>query len=192
MNTFPIDDFLANFPPDLHGVVRARPQQEDRFERCLSAFNAWLANRRSTGLVLIGPTGRGKSAAAAFVARYAQQYHNQRPSFVSGMRLRDHLRGLPSEQRIMNYQDYLELVDPAAWPVCVLNDVGREKGRPEAEELVRSAIDWRSEWPVFTVITANSTPTDLLNHLGGDREESRIARYTWIDFTGLPDYRKER
>lgn len=196
------------WPPDLCAITQPL---DDVQRRVFSEVQASLAKHmervragkgRAGGLVLIGKSGRGKSATAAHLALIGVVDYGMRCSFVSCTRAREDLRGLPSEQH-RNFDDYRALLNPdtregmgfgdvRGFNFCVLNDVGQERGRPEAEEMVRAALDWRTEWPVYTVITSNLNRGDLIRHLGGDREESRLSLFEWLDLSALPDYRKAR
>lgn len=197
VDQYPLQWFVRLWPAALQGVTQPLDsQQAAMFSQCAGILDAWQEGKTMTsGVVLYGPPGRGKSAAAAWLAKRAYR-RGAKTSYVSCRRANDHLRGLPS-RRITDYGDFLRLIDPLVWPFVFLEDLERAAGNPESEQLVRAIIDERSQARCFTVISTNQSPHDAqteggIGSLVGDREESRLSRLQWVNFARLRDYRKAR
>lgn len=83
--------------------------------------------------------------------------------------------------------------------MLVLDDMGREgpsaapnRFASQGNNLLSWIIEERTRFPVFTVITTNLNHEELLKHLGGQREWSRLSLFEFIPLTGLQDYRKDK
>jgi DNA replication protein DnaC len=189
-------EFIAQFPGIYHGVMGSKPEQRLVFNAMLKVLIDWDWARmrgevRPAGVVLLGKVGRGKTALAALLSRYAASVVGLRGSYVNCADMAEDLRGLDDNRRRQR-SDYQELVDPAEWPICTIDDIGREAGN-EAPGMVRWMLDYRSRAGCFTIGTANLEQPALLTHLGGEREWSRFQALTVVEFpAGVPDYRKAR
>lgn len=194
-------EYGQNFPEIYLAVRHAKPRQQRTHLAMLRVLDRFCEDRRNgviapRGLILSGNAGVGKTALACLLAHEAAALAGLRPSFIDCRAARRDLRGLPSERR-RTTADYLDAVDPRQYPLCVVDDFGREKGNPEAEELVRDILDIRTKASAFTIFTTNlarareGEAPGFYDQLGGEREASRASCLVWIDVRNQPDYRLE-
>ena len=190
-------DFIAGWPRVYHALTGPLPAQRDTWtkiqERALACFGETAPGqaKRTDGVILLGKTGRGKTALAAFLARLCDQKLHVTPHLVRCAELRLQLRGLPIEREV-DLPELAEACRPAKAPLLVVDDVGVEKGVPDAEELVRALVDMRELEPCFTVWTSNLSYDEFVQHLGGSRQDSRLSPLKVLEFSTLPDFRKEQ
>ncbi len=188
--------FMAAWPQRYHGISTPWPGQEAAWKlvaaRARACFTDTVPARphRSDGVILLGKTGRGKTALAALISKLCDQKLHVTPHLVRCADLRVQLRGLPSEREV-DFPEIIEACRPARAPLLVVDDVGVEKGVQDAEELVRTLVDIRDLEPCFTICTANLDMGDFVTHLGGARQDSRLSPLQVIELNTLPDYRKE-
>lgn len=184
-------EFFRGFPEIYMRVNGPLPEQAEQFKQMQVAAGVYGLSKQPSGMVLHGTAGAGKSALASMLARFFVEDRHGCASFLSCSAMGLYLRGLPSERpEGKRLYDYAELIDPREFALLVIDDVGAEAASPDARDLVRLALHERESHPCITIMTTNLTPAELLAHLGGERERSRMAAYRWIKFARQPDYRK--
>lgn len=148
--------------------------------KCLSAIDG-------PGLVLYGPTGRGKSYAMAALLRWLLC----RKKRISAMRIGAEMLNLEIRDAFKKGSDKSELdvIRPYLTPdVLLLEDLGAGKsvGAAESDFAVRVVyvlLDSRIEQDLLTLITTNKTYANLAKSFD-DRIASRLSAFTWIGVGG--------
>lgn len=138
--------------------------------------------KRGGSLLLLGPTGRGKTWQAYGVLRalaesgaYCQWRFTTAPDLFASLRPRS---GVDSEQV---YESYAEV------PLLIIDDLGAQKDSEWTEEYLGRLIDHRWKWELPTLITSN-VPADKFGDRFGHRVVSRFATFTRARLAG-PDRR---
>lgn len=139
------------------------------------------------GLVLYGPTGRGKSYAMAALLRWLLC----RKKRISVVRIGAEMLNLEIRDAFKKGSDKSELdvIRPYIAPdVLLLEDLGAGKvvGATESDFAVRVVyvlLDSRIEQGLMTLITTNKTQANLAKSFD-DRIASRLSAFTWIGVGG--------
>lgn len=141
-------------------------------------------NPRTTGLMLIGPYGCGKTHLAAAIL------HQSAEDGIPGMFVvaPDLLAQIRSSYRTGDGRAD-DIVDAAKnTPLLVLDDLGAEKASPWVQEQLYMLINHRYEHMLPTVITTNNDGAELEAELGR-RTLSRLAEMTVPIKIKAGDYR---
>jgi len=142
---------------------------------------AWL-NKPGDGLLLYGPTGTGKTWAAAGIARHLIETGCQvlwRASAEFFRALRECYEHNSSEGPVL--KEYTTA------PNLVLDDLGAGSGSDFERRSVIELIDRRMNGLLPTVVTTNWTLEEIAVRLD-DRLASRLSAFTQLEFSG-PDWR---
>ena len=192
-------EFLSAWPALYHGVLRPHPGQakiwEDLARHARACFTAAPPASPVTtgGALLLGQTGRGKTALAALLARLFDAKLHVPVRLIRCADLRLKLRNFRArDDDTPDVPDIVEAASPANAPLLVIDDVGVERGVPDAEEVVRALVDARTLAPCFTAWTSNLAENDLFAYLGGERMDSRMAFLEVFVLDSQPDYRRSR
>lgn len=140
------------------------------------------------GAVMHGRTGAGKTMMATMIAHFCAATVGMRPAYINAQDMACNLRGLHGH-RLVERVEYQALADPLGYPLLLIDDFGAHTGNAEASELAAWMLYTRARPGCFTLLTLNKNVTEFLDALGDERLESRLRRYAWISFEGLPDYR---
>lgn len=128
-------------------------------------------------LVLLGPPGAGKSAAAAWVVAA------RGGTWVCASEARNFERWRGREEHL------------TAAPLVVLDDIGTEGMAPEfCRDSIRALLEGRLDSNARTVITGNLTRKQIAERYG-DRVTSRLAdkaRVLVVEAPGAPDLRRAK
>jgi DNA replication protein DnaC len=141
-------------------------------EELAGRIRAWIAGRpwrEGRNLILIGPTGTGKTALAVGAMRLALE--------------------LGERVELVNVPDWLQRQRPGGdgfgmpgegAPLLVLDDVGAEKSSVWVRERLYCLINGRYEWRLSTIVTSNLTDVDGLSAAIGERAVSRLCEEALI------------
>ncbi len=151
---------------------RGQAVDEKALDSLRQAYNLAMefAEEPHLWLVLLGPTGCGKTHLAAAVANQLIGEGRQ-VSFVVIPDLLDHLRSAYSPDSKIPYDELFEAIRTA--PLLILDDLGAHSSTPWAQEKLFQLINHRYNHRLPTVITTNLT-MDELDSLD-ERLASRLA-----------------
>lgn len=154
-------------------------------KRLAQAFCAELrTNQRTTGLMLIGPYGCGKTHLAAAIL------HQSAEDGIPGIFVvvPELLAKIRSSYNVHDGKadEIIEAAKEA--PLLVLDDLGAEKASPWVQEQLYMLINHRYEHMMPTVITTNNDGAELEAELGR-RTLSRLAEMTVPVKIKAGDYR---
>lgn len=134
-------------------------------------------------LVLLGPTGCGKTHLAAAIAN--RQVARGRPVyFVVVPDLLDHLRSAYSPDSKVPYDELFETIRTA--PLLILDDLGAHSSTPWAEEKLYQLVNFRYNHRLPTVITTNQSLDELDERLASRLADLKVSTLCPIS---APSYR---
>ena len=134
-------------------------------------------------LVLLGPTGCGKTHLAAAIANH--QVARGRPVyFVVVPDLLDHLRSAYSPDSKVPYDELFETIRTA--PLLILDDLGAHSSTPWAEEKLYQLVNFRYNHRLPTVITTNQSLDELDERLASRLADLKVSTLCPIS---APSYR---
>ena len=134
-------------------------------------------------LVLLGPTGCGKTHLAAAVANHVMA-RGQPVYFVVVPDLLDHLRSAYSPDSKVTYDELFETIRTA--PLLILDDLGAHSSTPWAEEKLYQLVNHRYNHRLPTVITTNLTLDELDERLASRLADLKVSTLCPIS---APSYR---
>jgi DNA replication protein DnaC len=146
-----------------------------------------FAKNPKVWLVLMGPTGNGKTHLAAAIVNY--RYEAGQPAlFVVVPEFLDHLRSTFGPESKVSYDEFFESVKTA--PLLVLDDFGEHSATPWAKEKMYQLISYRYNAQLPTVITTRYS----LDEINEDIDEAVSSRLVDYEFSyafsiNAPDYR---
>lgn len=147
----------------------------------MQAIMAWL-NKPGDGLLLYGPTGTGKTWAAAGIARHLIETGRQ----VLWRSAAEFFRSL-RESYQYNQSEGAVLETCATASFLILDDLGAGSGSDFERRCAVELIDRRVNQLLPTVVTTNWTLEEIANRLD-DRLASRLSAFMRLEFSG-PDWR---
>ena len=124
-------------------------------------------------IVLLGPTGSGKTHLAAAIANERIEA-GQPVFFVTAADLLDHLRSTYAPGSDLAYDEMFEQVRGV--PLLVLDDLGGESATPWAREKLAQVLTHRYNERLPTVITTPGPVRKLDERIAGRLVDSAIAR----------------
>ena len=134
-------------------------------------------------LVLLGPTGCGKTHLAAAVAN--RLIARGKPAyFVVVPDLLDHLRSAYGPDSKVPYDELFETIRTA--PLLIMDDLGAHSSTPWAEEKLYQLVNHRYNHRLPTVITTNLTLDDLDERLASRLADLKVSTLCPIS---APSYR---
>ncbi|MEK7281580.1 MAG: ATP-binding protein, partial [Chloroflexota bacterium] len=126
-------------------------------------------------LVLVGPSGNGKTRLAAAIINY--RLSQEEPGlFMSVAEILDHLRATLKPDSEVSYDVLLEQLRAA--PLLVLDDLGPSATTPWAREKLLQLVDYRYNAQLPTMFTTRSPLAEMEEPLAsrlGDPELSRVV-----------------
>ena len=124
-------------------------------------------------LVLLGPTGSGKTHLAAAIAN-RRIVAGEPVFFVTTADLLDHLRSTYAPDSDLAYDEMFEQV--RAIPLLVLDDLGDESATPWAKEKLAQVLTHRYNERLPTVITTPGPVRKLDERIAGRLGDSTVSR----------------
>lgn len=134
-------------------------------------------------LVLLGPTGCGKTHLAAAIANQLIS-GGQHVSFIVVPDLLDHLRSAYSPDSRVTYDDLFETIRTA--PLLILDDLGAHCSTPWAEEKLFQLVNYRYNHRLPTVVTTNQSLDELDERLASRLADLKVSTLCPIS---APSYR---
>ena len=143
-------------------------------------------------LVLLGPTGCGKTHLAAAIANYLIE--RRRPAyFVVVPDLLDHLRSTYSPDSKVPYDELFETIRTA--PLLILDDLGAHSSTPWAEEKLYQLVNYRYNHRLPSVVTTNLSIDELDQRIASrfaDLKVSTLCLISAPSFRASPQPRSRR
>lgn len=175
-----------------HPIVSFVPQRfrEARLEQLDLRIQMRIVDSPKDGLLLYGPTGRGKSFAMAAIANVTQQRGD--PAARAWVDWAEFCRDVRSWWTFRSADDR-RAFDPFAWArrqeLLFVDDLGQEQDEKGAEFFASVVMDRYNDGRGIC-ITTNLTPAELDERYGG-RISSRLKEMClFIELSeSLPDYR---
>ncbi len=130
---------------------------QTQFSRAYETARAFAAEPKGW-LVLVGPSGGGKTHLAAAIANECIR-QNRPVLFQSTPDLLDHLRGTYSPDSDLPYNEFFDQVRHA--PLLILDDLGAQTSTPWAREKLDQLLNYRFNSALPTVIVAIVPLTEL-------------------------------
>ncbi len=151
--------------------------------------SAMLAAMNSTGLVLSGKRGTGKTHLAVAIAIYAMK-HGHQAIFRLVNELLNEIRRAVAEKA--DYYGVIEKFKEA--PCLVLDDLGKERTTDFGLDALYEIVDHRYRHELQTIITTNAKTIEELASWGNPEYTtpmvSRVMeRGAWVTISNAPDYR---
>lgn len=143
-------------------------------------------------LVLLGPTGCGKTHLAAAIANELIP-RGLPASFVVVPDLLDHLRSAYSPDSKIPYDELFEAIRTA--PLLILDDLGAHSSTPWAEEKLFQLVNHRYNHRLPTVITTNQSLDELDERLASRLADLKVSTLLLISapsYRATPQTRGER
>ncbi|RME57531.1 MAG: AAA family ATPase [Caldilineae bacterium] len=134
------------------------PDEIANTRRILEVAMAYAEEPRGW-LVLMGPSGRGKTHLAAAIANRQREHGQTDAMFVVVPDLLDYLRAAFNPQAVIPYDRRFEEVKKA--PLLVLDDLGVESATPWAREKLFQLLNYRYNAVLPTVITTSAAPNEI-------------------------------
>lgn len=144
------DKRFENFKP-LHGT-------EDALRACRRYVEAFKPGETSTGLVLMGEAGLGKTHLATAIGRALLEEHLVKPVFVSVLGLLAEIRA--GENGRFEWSGYNAAKRAE---LLIVDDLGQELPRPWVKEKLMELLDERYRAELPTLFTTNRGDADLEN-----------------------------
>ncbi|MBI4332993.1 MAG: ATP-binding protein [Chloroflexi bacterium] len=128
-----------------------------KLARAAQAARAFAGNPEGW-LVLVGPSGAGKTHLAAAIANY-RLARGQPAVFIGVADLLDHLRAAFHPSSAVSYDELFERVKNA--PLLILDDLGQQSATPWSREKLDQVINHRFHGRLPTVFTTSLPLADL-------------------------------
>ena len=158
------------------------PLNQQSFTTAFEAARAF-ANEPKGWLVLIGPSGGGKTHLAAAIAN--ERLKQGQPAFyITAPDLLDHLRSAFNPESEIQYDQFFALVRNA--PLLILDDLGTESGTSWAQEKLYQVLNYRYNSRLPTVITVAGFLEGIEGRLSSRLTDPKISNVIPIF---APDYR---
>jgi len=155
----------ANFEPP----AGAKPAQRIALKRCSEYAESF--HRHSHGLVLIGPTGTGKTHIVAAIARHLILNRGIRAEMYTARELIRKLRGTWRKGSELSEQDLISNLSCRA--LLAIDDLGVGFGSDSEMTQLLDVVDARYKGNAPTIVTTNATLPELKS-LVGDRTFDRL------------------
>jgi len=154
--------------------------------------SALKAAKNSTGLVLSGKRGTGKTHLAVAIALYAMK-HGHQAIFRLVNELLNEIRRAVAENA--DYYDVIQKFKEV--PCLVLDDLGKERTTDFGLDALYDIVDYRYRNELQTIITTNAKTIEELASWGNSEYTtpmvSRVMeRGAWVTISNADDYRVKR
>lgn len=147
-------------------------------DRTAKAVRTWVAERPTTGLLLVGPVGTGKSTAAGAVA-----LHLGAPYRCSYWPVPDLIAAIKAEMSNPP-EGYTTVEKIKRRPALVLDDIGTEHDTDWQRKVLTDLVAHVYDQKQALIATTNLSPADLERSLG-ERAASRLVEMcTLLPVTG--------
>ena len=156
---------LGDVTFDSLGPLKIDAAAVDQARAYATAPDGWL--------VLLGPTGSGKTHLAAAIAN-GRIAAGEPVFFVTAADLLDHLRSTYAPDSDLAYDEMFEQV--RAVPLLVLDDLGDESATPWAKEKLAQLLGHRYNERLPTVITTPGPVSKLDERIAGRLDDSAVSR----------------
>ena len=156
---------LGDVTFDSLGPLKIDDAAVDQAHAYAAAPDGWL--------VLLGPTGSGKTHLAAAIAN-GRIAAGEPVFFVTAADLLDHLRSTYAPDSDLAYDEMFEQV--RAVPLLVLDDLGDESATPWAKEKLAQLLGHRYNERLPTVITTPGPVSKLDERIAGRLDDSTVSR----------------
>ena len=184
----------AELPERLQVTKKPYPEQQALWLQGMRFVDSWAKQGGSTGLLIQGGVGRGKTELLALMLFMLADLYGKTALFINcreiGLELRE------SYDRTGEGRSEWKILEQARKrDIVALDDVGSEGGPGSAEhvkELTKGLIDLCSASPKLFIATGNLNDESLAKLLHDPRADSRRAPWERLVFTDtIPDYRKK-
>lgn len=152
-------------------------QARERFHKAYNLCHDY-ARSPEGWLVLLGPTGCGKTHLAAAIAN-ERIAAGQQVLFVVVPDLLDHLRSSFSPSSDVPYDELFENVKAA--PLLILDDLGTQSGTPWAQEKLHQIFNHRYNARFPTVITSNRSLGEIDERLRSRMTDPELSKVCVVD-----------
>ena len=161
-------EFLHQSPRMARYSLLTFPATDPAGAAALRAALAWWESAlegADGALYIFGPNGTGKSGLAWSVARAAKEHWP--PDHVRFVIVRQWLAELRRSFSVVG-GDRDPTHDLVNADLLILDDLGAERPTEWAVETIAYVVDHRYEERLWTIVTSNYAPHELIRRLGGD------------------------
>jgi DNA replication protein DnaC len=186
----------AELPETLRVTKRPFPEQATLWAKGMKFVDTWAKQGGSSGLLIQGSVGRGKSELLSLLLFMLADLHGKSALWINAREIGLELRA--SYERIGEGRSEWQILELAkSRDVIAIDDIGSEGGPGSAEhvkDLCKALIDLAASTPKLIVMTGNLGDESLSKLLHDPREASRRAPWERLVFTddGVPDYRRRK
>lgn len=160
-----------------------KPRERERLRQAVATARAYAENPEGW-LILLGPTGTGKTHLAAAIAHEIAR-RIAPPLFVFVPDLLDHLRATFQPESRVSYDERFE--DLRRAHVLVLDDLGRQTTTSWAQEKLYQLLNFRYLHRLPTIITTTLDLADMDPWIRTRLLNTSLCRYIVLDVPSYPE-----